>query len=52
MLAHRAAVADRRYAEELGFAARGYATLTLHRPSNVDETETIREIFGALSEIA
>lgn len=52
LFAHRAAAADRRYPEELGFAARGYATLTLHRPSNVDEPETFREIFGALSEIA
>lgn len=50
--AHRAAASDRCYAHRLGFAARGYAVLTLHRPSNVDEPATLREIFGALSDIA
>jgi UDP-N-acetylglucosamine 2-epimerase (non-hydrolysing) len=29
-----------------------YATLTLHRPSNVDERETLEGIFDALTEIA
>jgi UDP-N-acetylglucosamine 2-epimerase (non-hydrolysing) len=52
LLAHRAAAAGRRYREELGLGAAGYAVLTLHRPANVDEPGKLRDILGALSEIA
>jgi UDP-N-acetylglucosamine 2-epimerase (non-hydrolysing) len=52
LLAHRAAAADRHYAGQLGFADGGYAALTLHRPANVDQPETFREIFEALSRVA
>ncbi|MCA1849791.1 MAG: UDP-N-acetylglucosamine 2-epimerase (non-hydrolyzing), partial [Acidobacteria bacterium] len=38
--------------EDLGVAGRDYATLTLHRPSNVDDAETFRRILGALEQIS
>ena len=30
----------------------GYGVVTLHRPSNVDESETLRALLGVLSEVA
>jgi UDP-N-acetylglucosamine 2-epimerase (non-hydrolysing) len=33
-------------------AGRRYAVLTLHRPSNVDRTETLAPIWGAITEVA
>lgn len=38
--------------EALGLAAQDYATMTLHRPSNVDDPATFRRIAGALERIA
>ncbi|MEW6268124.1 MAG: UDP-N-acetylglucosamine 2-epimerase (non-hydrolyzing) [Thermodesulfobacteriota bacterium] len=38
--------------ERLGLAGRGYGLVTLHRPSNVDDPERLREILAALREIA
>lgn len=38
--------------QRLGLARQGYATVTLHRPSNVDNPEILRGIFDALAEIA
>jgi UDP-N-acetylglucosamine 2-epimerase (non-hydrolysing) len=35
----------------LGLEAGGYALLTLHRPSNVDDPDQLRELFGVLEEI-
>jgi len=37
--------------EDLGIAGKDYATLTLHRPSNVDDPATFRRIFDALERI-
>jgi len=37
--------------ERLGLAPGGYAVLTLHRPSNVDDPERLRALFGVLEEI-
>ena len=37
--------------ERLGLAPASYAVLTLHRPSNVDDPETLRGLFGALEDI-
>ena len=37
--------------QELGVADRDYAVLTLHRPSNVDDRETLLRIIGALEAI-
>ena len=38
--------------ETLGLEARGYAALTLHRPSNVDDRPVFERVFGAIREIA
>ena len=38
--------------QKLALRREGYATLTLHRPSNVDDKFTLRGIFEALQEIA
>ncbi len=37
---------------KLGLAPKGYALSTLHRPSNVDDPVRLRQIVGALAEIA
>lgn len=37
--------------ERLGLRAGGYAVLTLHRPSNVDEADSLRRLFAVLEEI-
>lgn len=38
--------------KDLGLDSEQYATLTLHRPSNVDDKETLVEILEALNEIS
>lgn len=38
--------------ENLNLQPRGFAVLTLHRPSNVDDGATLRKIFAALAEIS
>jgi UDP-N-acetylglucosamine 2-epimerase (non-hydrolysing) len=38
--------------DQMGLVSGGYATLTMHRPSNVDEKEVFEGILEALSEIA
>lgn len=40
-----------RVREKLGVADSDYAVLTLHRPSNVDERETLKRILDAVEEI-
>jgi len=37
--------------ERLGVTPQGYAVLTLHRPSNVDDPAKLQELFGVLEEI-
>lgn len=46
-LARRSQILD-----QLNLPPRSFAVLTLHRPSNVDDAETLRKIFAALAEIA
>jgi UDP-N-acetylglucosamine 2-epimerase (non-hydrolysing) len=41
-----------RILEELGLAPGGYALITLHRPSNVDDPAVFAGIMGALADIA
>ena len=36
---------------ELGLTKGGYALLTLHRPSNVDDRKNLHRIFGALTKV-
>ncbi len=38
--------------ERLGLPREGYSLLTLHRPSNVDDSDTLTRIMGAITEIA
>ncbi len=52
LLKHRDMASRLPLAERLGLSAKGYATLTLHRPSNVDDPDVLRGIFEALAEIA
>lgn len=52
LVKHRAMAATLKLREELGLKEGGYATLTLHRPSNVDDPKTLRGILEAISEIA
>jgi UDP-N-acetylglucosamine 2-epimerase (non-hydrolysing) len=42
---------DSNVREDLAVAERDYAVLTLHRPSNVDDRETLKRILGALEAI-
>jgi UDP-N-acetylglucosamine 2-epimerase (non-hydrolysing) len=45
-------LADKSTAKEnLGLGGKGYAVLTLHRPSNVDDLQTLTSILDALEEI-
>src|ERR687889_1175605 len=43
--------AESRVREELEVAGSDYAVVTLHRPSNVDEPETLRGILSALARV-
>lgn len=52
LMKHRALAAELALRDELGLASHGYATMTLHRPSNVDERDVLEGILGALTEIA
>jgi UDP-N-acetylglucosamine 2-epimerase (non-hydrolysing) len=45
-------VRDRVPVSAAGLPERGYAVVTLHRPSNVDDRKTLAGIFRALAEIA
>ncbi|MBA4116283.1 MAG: UDP-N-acetylglucosamine 2-epimerase, partial [Rubrobacter sp.] len=47
---HEAAVRERAIRAELGLLPGGYLLVTLHRPANVDDSEKLRAILGALAE--
>ena len=51
-LAAKSAVLDQLHLRKNGSAPRAYGVLTLHRPSNVDDAETLRGILSAVSTIA
>jgi UDP-N-acetylglucosamine 2-epimerase (non-hydrolysing) len=51
LLAHREKARASEVLERLGLESGGYAALTLHRPSNVDDRATLAGIVGALARI-
>jgi UDP-N-acetylglucosamine 2-epimerase (non-hydrolysing) len=51
LLKHLPLAGTSKIRETLGLAAKDYAVLTLHRPSNVDELQTLGGILAALDEI-
>jgi UDP-N-acetylglucosamine 2-epimerase (non-hydrolysing) len=51
LLAHREKARSSDVLDRFGLQPGSYATLTLHRPSNVDDRETLAGIVGALSSI-
>lgn len=51
LMHHRAMAKKLAVGREMGLEAGDYATLTLHRPSNVDDKETLTGIFEALDMI-
>lgn len=52
LLKHRELAAGLGLCRQWGLGPQGYATLTLHRPSNVDDPQVLRPILEALGEIA
>jgi UDP-N-acetylglucosamine 2-epimerase (non-hydrolysing) len=52
LLAHRERARALGVPEALGLPRGGYAVLTLHRPSNVDDVDTFERLIGALAAIA
>ncbi len=52
LVKHQALAAGLDLGRRWGLAPRGFATLTLHRPSNVDDPAIFRGILEALAEIA
>src|SRR5215207_10012401 len=51
LLKHLALAEASRVREELGVEGSDYAVVTLHRPSNVDDAETLRRILSALERV-
>ncbi|MCC6983573.1 MAG: UDP-N-acetylglucosamine 2-epimerase (non-hydrolyzing) [Bauldia sp.] len=51
LVAFRDAAAAMRMTDRLGLVPGGFATLTLHRPSNVDDADTLRGILEAIAEL-
>jgi UDP-N-acetylglucosamine 2-epimerase (non-hydrolysing) len=52
LLKHRARASARSITSDLDLRARGYALVTLHRPSNVDSAISVKNTVAALEEIA
>ncbi len=52
LLKHREMVASLVFAEGRGLVSGNYATLTMHRPGNVDDKQTLQGILEALTEIS
>lgn len=52
LLSFRQQAAELAFHKKLGLEERGYATLTLHRPSNVDNQGTFKRILGALARVS
>ena len=52
LLKHREMAAHSAFGEKLGLLPGNYATLTMHRPGNVDNKQTLQAILEALEEIS
>jgi UDP-N-acetylglucosamine 2-epimerase (non-hydrolysing) len=52
LLKHRERAQKLNISQKLGLTPRGYALLTLHRPSNVDDPQTLANILGAVGEVS
>jgi UDP-N-acetylglucosamine 2-epimerase (non-hydrolysing) len=52
LLAHRAAAEAREPWKRFDLARGGYALLTLHRPSNVDEPESLRGVLDGIGRVS
>ena len=52
LLRHRATAAESEIISTLGLESRGFALVTLHRPSNVDDPDVLSGIFDALEVIS
>jgi len=52
LLKHREMASQLTLRDDLGLKSREYATLTLHRPSNVDDPQVFSGIMEAINEIA
>lgn len=52
LLKHKEMAAKSAFGEKLGLHPGSYATLTMHRPGNVDKKETLEAILEALHEIS
>lgn len=52
LLKHREMAAHSAFGEKLGLQPGNYATLTMHRPGNVDNKQTLQAILEALTEIS
>jgi UDP-N-acetylglucosamine 2-epimerase (non-hydrolysing) len=52
LLANLDRARERNIVERFGLVRKGFALVTLHRPSNVDDLQVFEEIMGALEEIA
>jgi len=51
LVAAREALESSAILKQLSLQSRGYALVTLHRPSNVDRPEALQSVLGALAEI-
>ncbi|HSE52140.1 MAG TPA: UDP-N-acetylglucosamine 2-epimerase (non-hydrolyzing), partial [Gemmatimonadales bacterium] len=51
LLRLRGVAAEREMPRKLGVEGRDYAFVTLHRPSNVDDPDTLAELLGALNDL-
>ncbi|WP_321532696.1 non-hydrolyzing UDP-N-acetylglucosamine 2-epimerase [uncultured Desulfuromonas sp.] len=52
LMKHRQMASQLDLREKLGLTPQGYATLTLHRPANVDDREVLKGILEAVHEIS
>ncbi len=52
LIHHREMASDLTLTQSLGLKPKEFATLTMHRPGNVDDKETLKDILDALKEIS